>query len=61
MILRKIVIILIFRSLPEEFQSPLIIPNKTESQINIERPTVRGSLYEVDILDRECSPIYWKG
>lgn len=50
----------VFRSLPEEFQSPLIIPNKTESQINIERPTVRGSLYEVDILDRECSPIYWK-
>lgn len=23
--------------------------------------TVRGSLYEADILGRECRPLYWRG
>ena len=26
-----------------------------------ELPTVKGSLYEVDVVARECIPIYWKG
>ena len=26
-----------------------------------EMPTVKGSLYEVDVVARECTPIYWKG
>lgn len=26
-----------------------------------EMPTVKGGLYEVDVVARECKPIYWKG
>ena len=26
-----------------------------------EMPVVKGGLYEVDVLARECKPIYWKG
>ena len=26
-----------------------------------EMPTVKGNLYEVDVVARECTPIYWKG
>nr|XP_046269848.1 phospholipase DDHD1 isoform X2 [Scatophagus argus] len=29
-------------------------------EINIEPVCVRGGLYEVDIIERECSPVYWK-
>ena len=25
------------------------------------KPTVRGKLFEVDLLQRQCSPLYWKG
>ena len=26
-----------------------------------EMPTVKGGLYEVDVVSRECRPIYWRG
>lgn len=26
-----------------------------------EMPTVKGGLYEVDVVARQCTPIYWKG
>ena len=26
-----------------------------------EMPTVKGGLYEVDVVARECKPIYWEG
>ncbi|XP_070835001.1 phospholipase DDHD1 isoform X2 [Chaetodon trifascialis] len=29
-------------------------------EINVEPVCVRGGLYEVDVKDRECSPVYWK-
>lgn len=27
--------------------------------INVEAVCVRGGLYEVDVKDRECYPVYW--
>ena len=48
------------RELPEALRFPLLIPNDVDRS-SIPLPTVRGSLYEVDILDRECRAIYWKG
>ena len=32
-----------------------------DSSSMYEMPTIKGGLYEVDILARECKPIYWKG
>lgn len=29
-------------------------------EINVEPVCVRGGLYEVDVRERECSPVYWK-
>ena len=29
-------------------------------EINVEPVCVRGGLYEVDIKERECNPVYWK-
>ncbi|XP_034531066.1 phospholipase DDHD1 [Notolabrus celidotus] len=29
-------------------------------EINVEPVCVRGGLYEVDVKDRECNPVYWK-
>ncbi|KAM9355891.1 phospholipase DDHD1 [Pholidichthys leucotaenia] len=29
-------------------------------EINVERVCVRGGLYEVDVKERECYPVYWK-
>ncbi|KAM7403278.1 hypothetical protein PAMA_003958 [Pampus argenteus] len=29
-------------------------------EINVETVCVRGGLYEVDVKDRECNPVYWK-
>ncbi|KAM9842500.1 phospholipase DDHD1 [Aulostomus maculatus] len=29
-------------------------------EINVEPVCVRGGLYEVDVKERECSPVYWK-
>ena len=26
-----------------------------------EKPVVKGGLYEVDVVGKECKPIYWKG
>ena len=49
------------RLLPEALQSPLLMPTKEVDRTEIKLPTVRGSLYEVDLLDRECRPIYWRG
>lgn len=49
----------VFKSLPPEFQSSLLIPSNFDPS-KVAYPTVKGSLYEVDILGRECRPIYWK-
>lgn len=49
----------VFRCLPHELQSPLCIPSNVDPE-SISFPTVKGSLYEIDILGRECRPIYWK-
>ena len=39
----------------EDARKPLNTPTLYEF------PTVKGGLYEVDIVARECIPIYWKG
>ena len=45
-----------------------VIENRTEDSTKplntskiYEMPTVKGDLYEVDVVARECKPIYWKG
>ncbi|XP_065655078.1 phospholipase DDHD1 isoform X3 [Hydra vulgaris] len=48
----------IFRSLPSNMQSPSF--SSTNVNIAVELPVVRGSLFEVNILNRECISIFWK-
>lgn len=47
-----------YRGLPESLRTPLLIPSDVDRS-SISLPTVRGALYEADILDRECRPIFW--
>lgn len=47
-----------FRNVKEVENNPNDV---SDSQTLYELATVKGGLYEVDVVARECKPIYWKG
>lgn len=36
-------------------------PKVVNSSSPYKMPTIKGGLYEVDVVARKCKPIYWKG
>ena len=51
-----------FRRIKEYEESPQnSVSGSEQTSVEYELATVKGGLFEVDVVARECKPIYWKG